>query len=261
MRVADFQGMRVFRILPEDKRTKKDGSERPPKKLGKIHFPVFDPEGRRLIGFMVRLPDVAGMIKQPDRFVAFDALNLAEGGLVFEDVKGATDDAAAKRLGLSLDECLIWTGMDVVTTSGKGMGYCADVACHPKTGAVQSLSVTVSSAASTLLGNVEVPVSCLVGYRDGAMIVTDDARELEYSGGAAAKAAEVSVKAKAQVEKGAKVLDEKGSRAVDKGSRALGKQLGRAKGMFGAFASEYKKAAGTPAKGKSAKGKGGKGKR
>ena len=37
------------------------------------------------------------------------------------------------------------------------------------------------------------------------------------------------------------------------GSKALGKQLGRTKGMFKSFAAEYKKAAGTPAKKKRAK--------
>ena len=100
----------------------------------------------------------------------------------------------------------------------------------------------------------------LKGYRDGAMIVEDAAANLEFSGGAAAKAAEASVKvaarasevtakAKVQAKKGAAVIDEKGSKALDKGSRALGKQLGKTKGMFGAFVSEYKKAAGTPAKG------------
>ncbi len=55
----------------------------------------------------------------------------------------------------------------------------------------------------------------------------------------------------AQVKKGAKKLDDKGSVAIDKGSRALGKQLGKTRGMFKSFAAEYKKAAGTPAKKKS----------
>ena len=86
------------------------------------------------------------------------------------------------------------------------------------------------------------------GYHNGQMIVDDAAAELECSGGAAAAAAEATVKVKAQAKKGAAALDEHGSKAVDKGSRALGKQLGRAKGMFGGFMDEYKKAAGTSAK-------------
>ena len=51
-----------------------------------------------------------------------------------------------------------------------------------------------------------------------------------------------------QVKKGAKVLDDKGSVAVDKGSRALGKQLGKTRGMFKAFKDEYQKASGGSSK-------------
>ena len=46
----------------------------------------------------------------------------------------------------------------------------------------------------------------------------------------------------------AKVLDDKGSVAVDKGSRALGKQLGKTRGMFKAFKDEYQKASGGSSK-------------
>lgn len=80
------------------------------------------------------------------------------------------------------------------------------------------------------------------------MVVDDRVTDIELSGGAAAKAAVASVKVKQAASKGAKVLDEQGSAAVDKGSRALGRQLGRAKGMFASFADEYKKASGAPAK-------------
>lgn len=44
------------------------------------------------------------------------------------------------------------------------------------------------------------------------------------------------------------VLDDKGSVAVDKGSRALGKQLGKTRGMFKAFKDEYQKASGGSSK-------------
>ena len=248
MRVADFQGVKVYRLLPEDKRVRKDGTERDPKKLGRIHNPVFAPDGRRVVGFMVKLPDIVGMVKQDDRFVALDSLDVVGEALVVSDAKDAMGIAAAKRLGVDLDRCLIWTGMDVVTRSGKRLGYCADAQCHPRTGKVSTFSLTQSGAASALLGNVEMPVAMMRGYHNGQMIVDDAAAELECSGGAAAAAAEATVKVKAQAKKGAAALDEHGSKAVDKGSRALGKQLGRAKGMFGGFMDEYKKAAGTPAK-------------
>lgn len=250
MLVGDFQGLKVYKLPAENKRTQKDGTPRQPRKLGKIHYPVFSPEGTRVVGFMVRQPDIAGMIKQPDRFVARDCLKIYEGVPCVADDggKAAYDDAAAKRLGVDLDTCLIWTGMDVLTESGKRVGYCANVAFDGKTGAVQHFELTEGGASNALVGHREMPVTDLKGYRDGAMIVADDVLEIGFSGGAAAVAAEASVKVTASVKKGAAALDEHGSKAVAKGSRALGKQLGKTKGMFGNFMSEYKKAAGTSAK-------------
>ena len=61
-----FPGLKIYRIPAEAKRTRKDGTPRDPKKIGKIHFPVFTPDGTRVVGFMVSPPDVAGMIKQSD---------------------------------------------------------------------------------------------------------------------------------------------------------------------------------------------------
>lgn len=248
MRASALSGMRVYRALPEAKRLKKDGTPRAPKKVGKIRYPVFTPDGRRVVGYMVRLPDVVGMIKQPDRFVALDALDIVDDLLVARDDKASFDDAAARRLGIDLDTCIIWTGMDVRTSSGKKMGYCADMDIDASTGIVRTFSLTAGSTASMLLGDVEMPASYLKGYEGGFMVVDDRVTDIELSGGAAAKAAVASVKVKQAASKGAKVLDEQGSAAVDKGSRALGRQLGRAKGMFASFADEYKKASGAPAK-------------
>lgn len=104
--------------------------------------------------------------------------------------------------------------------------------------------VTAGAASSVLVGDTQVPPTMLRGYENGAMIVSDEVKALGYSGGAAAKAAEASVVVGDKVKKGAKVLDDKGSVAVDKGSRALGKQLGKTRGMFKAFKDEYQKASG-----------------
>lgn len=253
MRVSDIQGVKVYRALSEDKKTRRDGSVREPKRLGRIHFPVFLPSGTRLVGFMVKLPDVAGMVKQPDRFVALDALDVDEGMLVASGAKDSFDAAAAKRLRIDLDSCLILTGMDVVTVSGKPLGYCKDAVFNANTGKVSSFMLTTGGAATTLLGDIEMPAALYRSYTDGAMIVADEVASLSLSGGAAAKAAEVSVTVSKKVKQASATLDEKGSKALDKGSRALGKQLGRTRGMFSAFASEYRKAAGTSKKSGGAK--------
>lgn len=248
MLAGKLQGTRVYRALPEGKRTKKDGTPREPKRLGKIHNPVFTPDGLRLVGFMVQLPDIMGMVKQEDRFLALDAIDVVDDKLVSADQRDSYDKPAADRLGIDLDRCLIWTGMDVVTKSGQKLGTCVDADCDGATGGVRSFTVTPGAASTILVGTIKMPASFLRGYRAGCMLVDDEVADIDFSGGVAAQAAVVTAKVGAQVKKGAKALDETGSKAVDKGSRALGKQLGRAKGMFGAFADEYKKAAGAPAK-------------
>lgn len=277
MLVSDLQGKKVYRVLPEEKRERRDGTERDPKKLGKIHYPVFTPNGDRMVGFMVSLPDIAGMIKQDDCFVSLDAFDSLQGDLVAPDDKQFYDKDAAKRLGIDLDACIIFTGMDVRTQSGEDLGHCSDARFDEKTGEVESFLLTEGATSSALIGEREMPSSYLVGYSNGIVTVKDEASKLEFNGGAAAKAGEASVKVSNSVKKGAAVVDEKGSEALDKGSKALGKQLGKAKSTidknaapaaekgsealekgsralgkqlgktknaFGAFMDEYKKAAG-----------------
>lgn len=263
MRTQDFQGLKIYRMPADAKRTRKDGTPRDPKKLGKIHFPVFTPDGSRVVGFMVSPPDVAGMIKQQDRFIARDALRVYEGVFAVRDERDSYDTAAARRLGIDLDACIIWTGMDAVTVSGEKLGYCTDAEFDLKTGAVSSYSLTSGAAASALLGTIDMPASYLKGYADGAMVVSDEAASIRLSGGVAAKAGAASAKVEAKVRKGVDTLDTKGAEAIkrvnpalEKGGRALGKQIGKTRGMFSSFASEFKKASSSsPSKAKKSKSK------
>ena len=260
--VRELARLRVCKDLPEKRRVDKDGVPRSLPRLGKIHHAVFSPEGTRVVGFMVRQPDIAGMIKQPDVFVALDALRYRDGALVVSLDKDACDKRAINRLGIDFDRCLLWVGMDVRTEGGKKLGYCSDAVIDFKTGAVDHFEVTDGAASEALLGTVDLPTAYVRGYRSGCMVVDEASAQLKPTGGAAAKAAEASVvvgaKAKeagekigAQASKAAKKLDDSASTAVDKGSRALGRQLKKTHGMFSAFKSEYQKAAGTSKKKKS----------
>ena len=95
MLAGDFTGIKLYKLPAQDKRIKKDGTPREPKKVGKIHYPVFTPEGTRVVGFMLRLPDIAGMVKQPDRFIAYDAIGVSGDVMVAKDDRAAFDNAAA----------------------------------------------------------------------------------------------------------------------------------------------------------------------
>ena len=174
MRAGDFVGAKIYRKPTADKRTKKDGTPRSTTKLGKIHFPVFTPGGTRVVGFMVRQSDIAGMIERPDRFVALDAIGVYEGAVAVDDVKGTYDAAAAKRLDINLDDCIIWVGMDVRTESGDVVGYCSDVEFKPRSGIVQTFYVTASAASSTLSDTRSQTLS-------GCPSVTDSEVKIRFS--------------------------------------------------------------------------------
>ena len=181
--IRELQRLRVCRDLPEKRRQDKDGVPRELPRLGKIHHAVFSPDGARVVGFMVRQPDIAGMVKRPDVFVALDALHYRDGALVVSLDKDACDDRAVKRLGLDFDRCIMWVGMDVRCASGKKLGYCSDASFDFKTGAVDSYEVTDGAAAEALLGTVLVPASYVQGYHDGFMVLDDGAAQLAPQGG------------------------------------------------------------------------------
>lgn len=217
---------------------KKGGKTKAFERLGKAGMAVFSPEGTRVVGFLVRRPDIAGMVKRPDVFVALDALEQVDGGFRVTMGDPAFDDKACKRLSLDWDRCIMWDGMDTKTTAGKVLGYVGDATFDEVTGDVQDFLVGDGNMAESLVGLLRVPVSMLVGYEKGFMIVSPEAAKQELTGGLAAKAGEASARAKVEGAKAAAVAGE----AVDKGSKALGRQLGRTKGMFGSFVEEFKKA-------------------
>ena len=218
-------------------------------RLGRVHMAVFTPKGERVVGLLVKRPDIVGMVKRPDVFVAIDALQPCDGGLMVTRPDDGYDDEARKRLGLDWDRCVLWAGMDACTSEGKVLGYVNDAEFKVQDGRVLCFCISEGSMAQSLVGAVEVPPSMVRGYKNGYMVLEPEASKLSLSGGLAAKAGEGyamakirgrEAAAKARAE-GAKAAEAAGD-AIDKGSRALGKQIGRTKGMFGAFIDEYKKA-------------------
>lgn len=227
-RVSDFVNKKVFRSKVDRK-----GNERPVQ-LGRVHMAVFSPDGRRVVGFMVKLPDVAGMVKRPDQFAALDSLSdgapaNAKGGITVSREKGGLGDAAIERLGLDWDRCIMWAGMDAKTVSGRELGYVNDAVYDEKSGAVARLCVGDGGVAQSLVGSVEIPIDMLKGYERGFMIVDDAAAKLQLSGGVAAAAGEGYARAKAGGKQAAKKAGQAASSAVDKGSFALGRAIGKAK--------------------------------
>ena len=211
-------------------------------RLGKVHQAVFSPDGRRVVGFLVKRPDVAGMIKRDDTFLALDAFVACDGGVRVTRGDESYDEAACARLGLNWDTCLIWAGMDARTTDGRDLGYVSDASFNTKTGAVECFMVGGGGVAQSLVGAVKIPVELLRGYEGGYMMVAPEAAHQQLTGGMAGKAGESYARAKYEGKKAAAKAGKAAGEAVDKGSRALGRQLGKTKGMFSSFMDEFKKA-------------------
>ena len=211
-------------------------------RLGKVHNTVFTPDGCRVAGFLVMRPDVAGMVKRADTFVALDVLAPCDGGVRVTNTEGAFDGDACARLGLDWDRCLIWAGMDAKTTDGKVLGYVNDAVFNSRTGEVETFLVGDGGVAQQLVGSVTIPRELLRGYDNGFMLVAPEAAHQELTGGMAGKAGESYARAKHEGRKAAEKAGRAAGEAVDAGSRALGRQLGRTKGMFSSFMDEFKKA-------------------
>ena len=238
-RLSALEDLKV--LVPKKPKEQPDGSlKERTSKLGRVHMAVFSPDSTHVVGLMVRRPDVVGVVKVDDAFLALDSFEPGEKCLVVTRPKDGLDDAARRRLGLDWDSCVMWLGMDARTRDGEELGYVTDAEYDPATGAVERYLVTTGSVSKALVGTVDVTPDMVLGYSRGCMVVDPKGRSLEPEGGFAAAAGEgyarAKVEAKAAGQKAGAVASEAGqkagaaaSEAVDKGSYAFGRWLGKTK--------------------------------
>lgn len=242
LKVSQLYNKPVF--APSKKREKK-GGEVAYAKLGKVHMTVFSPDGQRVVGFLVKRPDIVGMVKRPDVFLAFDSFATYDKGIRATRGEQSFDDAARERMGLAWDSCVMWAGMDAKTTDGRELGYVGDVSFDAATGKVQTFYVGDGGMAQQLVGSVEIPASMLCGYRKGFMLVAPEAAHLDLNGGFAAKAGEATAKAKADAAKAGEKIGKGAGEAVDRGSFELGRMIGRTRRAFQEAKEDYEDEMGT----------------
>lgn len=266
------------------------GGKNGTKRIGKVRRFVFAPRAKRCIGFLVKRPDVLWMFRRKDMFVSIKGFDWVDGRIVVRNEPGASDRGAIKAMGLNWDECVLWLGLPVVTEGGESLGIVGDVMFNQRTGLVESLTTDGGATANAILGKRTIPADEILGFRKGvgvalaavgsegvqqeeesielgAIVVTDEAAQLDAEGGvaeAAGKATAVAVdkvqktvdkavdKAKPVVSDAAKAAGE----AINAGARATGEQIAKSKTMFSDFKEEYDKASGKkPAAKKAASGK------
>lgn len=225
----EVKGVRVCRPHKPGKEYTKDGLPRHRRKIGKIYKTVFSPDGLKVVGFIVRRPDLLWMFKRPERFLALDAMDIQDGLIC--PVKGmdSWDERAIKRLDVDYETCIIWEGMDVKTSDGRELGRVDEISFDERTGELNSLFLDDGGTARAIVGSVEIPMELMVGYKNGVLVVQPEAAQLLPTGGLAAKAGEATAKIGAGAKEGAKKAGQVAGKAVDKGSYGLGKLIGRAK--------------------------------
>lgn len=244
-------------------------AKRPGKRLGRVRHFIFHPTKRKIVGFAVKRPDAALMFHRSDIFVALDGYRIVDGVIMINDENESTGRSACKRLGISWDDCVIWQGLPLMTEAEQRLGYVGDVSFDAETGDVVSLKVDKGASVDFLLGESELPVDLIEGFKlgigdnlskaseddffRGAVVVLPEALALERSGGmaeraganaavAAHKVAQVKDQVKDQVKPKADEVAQKAEEAVNKGAYNLGVQLSKTRGMFASFKEEYKRA-------------------
>ncbi len=237
--------------------------------IGKVRRLVFHPRERRVVGFIVKRPDLALMFHRKDLFVSINGFDIVDGRVVVRQTPDATDKGACKALGIDWDTCVMWEGLPLMTESGETLGMVGTVTFDRATGAISTVTADAGATANTLLGTRVIPASYIKGFRRGigvalvqqdeagaeqdeielgAILVSDEAMKLVAEGSVAEKAGaatavavnKVNTTVKPVVTNAAKAT----TQAVGKGVRAVGKRAEETKDAFSGFKEEYDKARG-----------------
>lgn len=248
------------------------GGKKGTKRIGKIRRFVFHPKEKRVIGFVVKRPDLLWMFHRADVFVPIDGYDLVDGRVIIRPDAAASGKAYCKKEGLNWDDCVLWVGLPVMSEDGESYGIVGNVTFNRITGTVDCFETDNGATSNALLGKRTIPADMVRGFKRGmgaalanmgaegvegeevqlgAMLVSSQVAELNSEGGVAEKAGAATAvavdkvhttvdKAKPVVSKAAAATGE----AVNKGAYATGKQIAATKGMFSGFKEEYDKARG-----------------
>ena len=237
------------------------GGKRIPHRVGRVADLVFHPSKKRVIGFIMKRPDILWMFKRKDKFVAIDGFEMIDGRPYILGESKTTGKAAYKALELVPDDCLTWMKLPVITKSGQNIGIVVDVSFDIDGGAIQSVEISPNPIEGFLFGKRNVSVGMVKGYREfrevdaryaddytdedsdaedafGAILVSDKVLETDVEDGLAHKA----IRGAAAVSQQATLAAKATGKVVVEGAVATTNQIKKTKGMFSAFRNEYKKA-------------------
>lgn len=112
------------------------GGKKGTKRIGKIRRFVFHPKEKRVIGFVVKRPDLLWMFHRADVFVPIDGYDLVDGRVIIRPDAAASGKAYCKKEGLNWDDCVLWVGLPVMSEDGESYGIVGNVTFNRLTGTV-----------------------------------------------------------------------------------------------------------------------------
>ena len=237
------------------------GGKKGTKRIGKIRRFVFHPKEKRVIGFVVKRPDLLWMFHRADVFVPIDGYDLVDGRVIIRPDAAASGKAYCKKEGLNWDDCVLWVGLPVMSEDGESYGIVGNVTFNRFTGTVDCFETDNGATSNALLGKRTIPADIVRGFKHGmgaalanmgaegmegeevqlgAMLVSPQVANLNSEGGVAEKAGAATAVAKAKPV--ASAAAKKTGEVVNKGAYATGKQISKSKHMFQDFKAEYDKA-------------------
>ena len=231
-------------------------------KVGKVSDIVFHPSQKKVVGIVVRRPDIAMMFKRADLFVGIHAFDILDDCVILKNVANPFDKSACKQLGVNWDDCIYWIGFPLMSKDEKSIGTVGRVNFIPENGEVVSLEANEGTLSRALLGVKEIPAEFILGFRRGigvslrqdtveqeryaqenpeqflgAILIDEEALGVANQGGLAQKAGSASV---VIAKKASRVVEKTGEAAVS-GAAAVVDRVGQTKDGFVGFKDEFNK--------------------
>lgn len=202
------------------------------KKYGRVRNVIFHPSKPQAVGITVKRPDLLWMIKRKDRIAALDKISRTESGDILIDLTDneAWDNGAAKRLGFSLDECIIWDGMSVRNLDGVDLGAISNITLGDDL-KIESVDVSSGGVNRALLGSADITAEKLRGYDMNAQaIVADiDPEDVVVNGGVAAKAGEAWAKGSHKMSENQEAISDRAAENIEQTAYAAGEAIANIK--------------------------------
>jgi len=196
-------------------------------KVGVIDDVLFHPTEPVAVGYSVTPTRIGHVIKRSDKYLALDATDLTVDGEIQATLKkDAWNKRAAKELGFSWDDSVIWYGQHIHTRSGQHLGRVSDALFSLEDGSVGAIEVTDGSLSDATLGKRTIPVALIECFDLDdmyAIVVKDEAAKCTYHGGLAVTAAHITDR----VVDAAKVVAEHGPVAL-KATPIVAKKVAKA---------------------------------